>query len=67
MAEWSKAADLGSVLHWRGFESHFQHITFLQDSIKMSTLFQLSVIRRKQAQVTMALLLRKQEISLILK
>jgi hypothetical protein len=39
----------------------------LQDSIKMSTLFQLSVIRRKQAQVTMALLLRKQEISLILK
>lgn len=28
MAEWSKAADLGSVLHWRGFESHFQQNVF---------------------------------------
>ena len=26
VAEWSKALDLGSSLHWRGFKSHRQHI-----------------------------------------
>ena len=32
MAEWSKALDLGSSLHWHGFKSHRPHLLFVRYS-----------------------------------